>query len=58
MADEIIKELWKIKDDMAREFQYDPAALVAHLRTKKRPEVERVTDSETERRTDKPPTAK
>jgi len=35
MADEIVKELWKIKDDMASEYGYDVKALVAHLRGKK-----------------------
>jgi len=32
MADEIIRELWQIKDAMAREHGYDVDALVAHLR--------------------------
>jgi hypothetical protein len=35
MADEIIKELWKIKDAMANEYGCDVKALVAHLRAKK-----------------------
>ena len=34
MSDEIIKELWQIKDNIAREHGYDIDALVAHLRTK------------------------
>lgn len=34
MADEIITELWKVKDDIAKEFGYDVKELVAHLRTK------------------------
>jgi hypothetical protein len=33
MADEIIRELWQIKDDIAREYGYDLDALVAHLRS-------------------------
>jgi hypothetical protein len=34
MADEIIKELWKIKDSIANKYGYDVKALVAHLRAK------------------------
>ncbi len=34
MADEIIKELWKIKDTIANEYGCDVKALVAHLRAK------------------------
>jgi hypothetical protein len=44
MSDEIIKELWQIKDSIAREHGYDLEALVAHLRTKKRPKGQRVVD--------------
>ena len=32
MADEIIEDLWNIKDAMAKEFGCDVRALVAHLR--------------------------
>lgn len=35
MADEIITELWEIKDGLAREHGYDLDALVAHLQDKK-----------------------
>jgi len=35
MADEIIKELWKIKDAIAKEYGCDVKSLVAHLRAKK-----------------------
>ena len=35
MADEIIKELWKIKDAIAKEYGCDVKSLVAHLRSKK-----------------------
>lgn len=35
MADEIIKELWKIKDGIANEHGHDVKALVAYLKTKK-----------------------
>ncbi len=31
MADEIIKELWKIKDDIAEEFGYDVRAFVSNF---------------------------
>jgi hypothetical protein len=32
MSDEIIRELWRVKEEIAREFNYDVAALVADLR--------------------------
>ncbi len=35
MTDEIIKELWKIKDGIANEYGCDVKALVTHLRAKK-----------------------
>jgi uncharacterized protein (UPF0335 family) len=35
MADEIIEELWEIKDGIAKEYGYDVKALVAYLKTKK-----------------------
>ena len=44
MSDEIIKELWQIKDSIAREHGYDIEALVAHLQAKDRPEGQRVVD--------------
>ena len=44
MPDEIIEELWQIKDNIAREHGYDIEALVAHLRTKKRSEGQQVVD--------------
>ncbi len=44
MSDEIIKELWQIKDRIAREHGYDIDALVTYLRTKERPEGQRVVD--------------
>jgi len=34
MVDEIIKDLWKIKDGIARENAYNVDALVAHLKAK------------------------
>lgn len=44
MPDEIIKELWQIKDGIAREHGYDIEALVAHLHTKERPAGQQVVD--------------
>ena len=44
MADEIIKELWGIKDKMAGEYGYDVKALVDHLRKKKHREDQPVVD--------------
>lgn len=38
MTDEIIKELWGIKDDIARDHGYDLDQLVADLRSKERTE--------------------
>jgi hypothetical protein len=35
MTDEIIEELWKIKDAIAEEYGCDVKALVAHLRKRK-----------------------
>ena len=32
MSDEIMRELWQVKDDIAREHGYDLDALVARLR--------------------------
>ena len=36
MTDEIIKELWEIKDNIAKEHEYDLDSLVAYLQTKRR----------------------
>lgn len=33
MADEIIEELWRVKDEIAREHGYDIRRLGAHLRS-------------------------
>ena len=44
MSDEIIKELWQIKDSIAQEHGYDIEALVAHLQTKKRPAGQQVVN--------------
>jgi hypothetical protein len=44
MADEIITELWRVKDAIAKEYGCDVKSLVAHLRAKKREEDNRVVD--------------
>ena len=44
MSDEIIKELWKIKDSIAREHGYDVGRLVAYLQSKPRPTSRQVVD--------------
>lgn len=44
MADEIIEELWSIKDGIARECGYDVDVLVAHLMTQVPPPSQRVVD--------------
>lgn len=51
MPDEVIRELWKIKDEIARQHGYDVERLVAQLRAKKRTEGERVADLRTMRKT-------
>lgn len=50
MPDEIIKELWEIKDSIARQHSYDIEAIVAHLRARKRSEGERIVDLRAMRR--------
>jgi len=44
MADEIIKELWKIKDAIANEYHCDVKALVTYLRAKKHEADEQLVD--------------
>ncbi len=44
MSDEIIVELWQIKDSIAQEHGYDIEALVAYFQTKKRSEDQQVVD--------------
>ena len=44
MPDEIIQELWQIKDSMAREYKYDIDMLVAHLQTRQRTAGQRIVD--------------
>ena len=38
MPDEIIEELWRIKDEIAREHGYDIESLAAYLQSKERTE--------------------
>ena len=44
MVDEIITELWKVKDAIAKEYGCDVKSLVAHLRAKRREDDNRVVD--------------
>ena len=44
MSDEIIEELWRIKDGIAREHGYDVRRLAAYLQSEKRVERERAVD--------------
>ncbi len=44
MSDEIIEDIWQIKDSIARQHGYDIETLVAHLQTKKRPKGQQVVD--------------
>lgn len=44
MPDEIIEELWQIKDSMAREHGYDIDAFVVHLQSKQRSANQQVVD--------------
>ena len=41
MSDEVIEELWRVKDDMARECGYDVARLIADLQARQGQEGER-----------------
>lgn len=44
MSDEIIRDLWRIKDEIACEQGYDVESLAAYLRRKKRTESRRVVE--------------
>jgi hypothetical protein len=44
MKDEIIEELWRIKDELAREANYDVHVLCEHLRQQQAASRERVVD--------------
>jgi len=52
MADEIIEELWKIKNDIAEEYGRDVKALATHLREKRHEEERQVVDLRFLRQTD------
>ena len=51
MSDQIIEELWQIKDNIAREHDYDIESLVAHLQTKQRSADQQVVDLSALKRT-------
>ena len=51
MTDEIIKELWKIKDGIAKEYNCDVKAFVNYLRTKRREGDPKVVDLRTKNQT-------
>lgn len=44
MSDEIIEELWRVKDSIAREHGYDIEALVAYLQSKEKAEGRQIVD--------------
>ncbi len=44
MSDDIIQELWEIKDSTAREYGHDLDAFVAHLQSRQRTADQRVVD--------------
>lgn len=44
MSDEIIRDLWRIKDEIACEHGYDVESLAAYLRRKKQTEGRRVVE--------------
>lgn len=54
MADEIIKELWKIKDDICNEYGYNVKKLVTHLRARKHLENQVIVDLHAMRQTGEP----
>ena len=64
MSDEVIETLWRIKDDIAREYGYDVARLAAVLRAEQGNAGHRVVDLQAQReaaqhpkpRTPRPPT--
>jgi hypothetical protein len=54
MADEIIEELWRIKDAIANEYGCDLKALVTHLRAKKQEAHKQVVDLQSIKQTVEP----
>ena len=49
MADEIIEEVWRIKDEIAREHEYDLDRLGAYFQRRERERVRREDKSATRR---------
>ena len=49
MSDEVIETLWRIKDDIAREYGYDVARLAAALRAEQGNAGHRVVDLQAQR---------
>ena len=52
MADEIIREVWRSKDRLARKFNYDVRALAAELRRRQKQAGRRAVDYSGEAATD------
>ena len=50
MSDEIIEELWRIKDEIAREHGYDVESLAAYLQSRERTEGRQVVDLQSMRK--------
>ena len=44
MSDEIIRELWRVKDELAKAFNYDVGALAAEIRRRDKESGEEVVD--------------
>lgn len=44
MSDKVIRELWQVKEELAREFNYDVYALAAEMRRQDRESREKVVD--------------
>ena len=44
MADEVIEELWEIKEAMAQEYGYDVTRLAADLQRRQQEEAHRIVD--------------
>ena len=51
MSDQIIEELWQIKDSIAREHGYDIESLAAYLQTKQRSADQQIVDLSALKRT-------
>lgn len=53
MADEVIEELWQIKEAMAQEYGYDVTRLAADLQRRQQEEAHRIVDLRALREADK-----